>query len=238
MLQPPTLWGEDDDFASSAAGQYLINLGLKFIDDPGDFFMNLHLNNEDYSPLPDGRRVGARFNFFPTFFPTTLANLNLKINVLSDKPTTPQIDMVGTYGDLLGLRFAADSMEDVKPEFSDYAVGLVVSKKVQNETKLFAGFKYTQVQMKVVLSSSSAVDFGSFHLDTINFKVADMFIYSGICHQSGKDAYVIAQAGYGLTYKKIAARIMMSRKHLELGIDMFPEGMFVIHPFMAWHWYF
>jgi len=44
--------------------------------------------------------------------------------------------------------------------------------------------------------------------------------------------------GYGFNNKKIAARIMLSKKRLDLGTDIYPEGLFVIHPFIAYHWNF
>jgi len=81
----------------------MVNLGLKFLDNPGDFFFNLHSDNEDSSPLPASDRFGFRFSGFPTFLPLTWANLNVKAKVLSENGDTPQIDLTGMYGNLLAL---------------------------------------------------------------------------------------------------------------------------------------
>lgn len=228
-----------DDFANSAMGQELIDLGIKFLDNPGDFFFNLHSNNEDYSPLPADKNGSIRTNFLPTFMPLTWANLNLKVKILNDNGTLPQIDLIGSYGDILALHALQSSFGDVKPSFTDYSVGAVISKASDDKkTKIFGGFKLSTVQMKVQLSSSSVINFGDFHLDHIDFKVSDNFIFTGLYHQTSENTYVVAQAGYGFTYKKIISRIMAGHKHLEVGMDIFPEGLFVIQPFLAWHWYF
>ena len=238
LLTAPKPSFAKDDFADSAMGQQLIDLGLKFLDNPGDFFFNLHSNNEDYSPLPKGKNGSVRFNFFPTFLPLTWVNLNLKVNLLSDNGALPQIDLIGNYGDLLALRAMESSFGDIKPSFNDYSIGAVISKAANEKTKVFGGLKLSTVQMKVQLSSSSIVTFGDFTLDHIDFKVSDTFVFTGLRHQTSENDYIVAQAGYGLTYKKIAARIMAGHKHFEIGMDIFPEGLFVIQPFMAWHWYF
>jgi hypothetical protein len=233
----PVYAGDDgggEDFTSSPIGKELINLGLKFLDNPGDFFYNLHSDNEDYSPVPSNRRGAVRFNFFPTFLPVTWGNLNMKVKVLDDRGCIPQVDLVGMYGDLLALR-ALDS-GDVKPTFNDYSVGMVVSKGANPKTRIFGGLKYTVLNMDVQFSSP--VVSGSFEMTGLNFKIADTFIFSGLSHNTGPEQYVVAQVGYGFAYKKIVSRIMVSHRHLELGMDIYPEGLFVFHPFLAWHWYF
>ncbi|MBN1622217.1 MAG: hypothetical protein JW871_06465 [Endomicrobiales bacterium] len=227
-----------DDFADSALGKELVDIGLKFLSDPGDFFLNLHINNEDFSPLPKEKRGALRFNFLPTFLPFTWANLNAKVKILNERGYIPQIDAVGMYGDLLALRAAKSSMDDVEPTFNGYSIGAVISKSANDKTRIFGGFKYSTVNMNVKLSSSSAVDFGAFHLDSLDFRVADAFFFTGINHQSREDKYIVAQVGYGFKYKKITSRLLVSYKHFEYGLDIFPEGVFVFHPFVAWHWYF
>ncbi|MBN1822784.1 MAG: hypothetical protein JW803_00535 [Endomicrobiales bacterium] len=222
-----------DDFAETALGQEIVNLGLKFLDNPGDFFFNLHTDNEDYSPLPQGRRVGLRFNFFPTFMPLTWANLNVKVKALSENGPYPQIDGVVSYGDMLALRAIEG---DVEPKFTDYSMGFVASKSINDKTKIFGGAKYSTMNMDVTFSTP--VVFGAFEMNSLNFKMSETFFFTGLHHRSQEDRYMVAQIGYGFKYKKIISRIMVQKKHFEYGMDIFPEGLFVIHPFMAWHWYF
>lgn len=234
---PPPLRG--DDFSSSPIGQELINLGLKFLDDPGDFFFNLHTDNTDYSPLPQNRNAALRFNFFPTTLPFTWANLNAKVKVKNDAGYWPQIDLVGEYGNMLALsaiKSTNDSGQEIKPSFYDYSFGVVAGKAVDEKTRIFGGVKYDSVNMDVTFSTPVAL--GAFSMSKLNFKVSDSSFFMGISHKTGDETYLVAQAGYGLTYKKITSRIMLYHPHYELGMDIFPEGLLVIHPFLAWHWYF
>lgn len=226
------------DFQNSAVGQELVNIGLKFLDNPGDFFFNLHMSNEDFSPVPPKKHGDIRWNFAPTTFPLSWANLNLKVKVLGEKDFVPQIDAVGQYGDLLALRFLPSS--DVEPSFKDYAAGLVFSKTVSEGTQFFWGGKYSNISMDVKLSSSSQVEFGQFQLSKISFDVRDTFLFAGLTHQKdpANPTRLVAQMGYGLEYKKIVARVMISHAHYQWGIDVFPEGLFVVHPFAGWHWNF
>ncbi|MFA5779529.1 MAG: hypothetical protein WC947_05295 [Elusimicrobiota bacterium] len=225
------------DFTETAIGKELINLGLKFLDNPGDFFFNIHSNSEDFSPVPADKNGAIRFNLFPALLPFTWANLNLKVKLFNEQKVIPQIDLVGQYGDMLALRFISG---DVKPSFIDYSAGAVFTKSATDETKLFGGVKYSNVSMNIKLSSSSAVEFGEFRVDELNFKVSDVFVFTGLTHQKNINipSILVVQMGYGFNNKKIVSRIMLSKKHLDLGLDIYPEGLFVIHPFVAYHWNF
>lgn len=226
-----------ESFEKTALGKELINLGLKFLDNPGDFFFNIHSDNEDFSPVPADRNGTIRTNIFPALFPFTWANLNMKVKLFNEQDVLPQIDIVGQYGDVLALRTISG---DVKPSFSDYSGGLVFTKSAADETKLYFGVKQSNVSMNVKLSSSSAIEFGDFRVQELNFKVADTFIFMGLTHQKdiNKPSRLIAQTGYGFKYKKMVSRIMLSSRHVEIGLDIFPEGLFVIHPFWGYHWNF
>lgn len=225
-----------DDFANSALGKELVNLGLKFLDNPGDLFFNLHTDNEDFSPVPSDRRGAVRFNFFPTFLPVTWGNLNCKVKILNERGFQPQVDLAGMYGDLLGLRLVPSSGQDVRPVFNDYAFGVVVSKGMDAKTRLFGGVKFSSVNMDI--SFSTPIASGDFQMSSLNFKISDTFFMTGIMHQSSPGTLIVAQVGYGFSYKKFFSRIMSSHRHMEIGMDIYPEGLFVIHPFIAWHWYF
>ena len=225
-------------FQDTAAGKELVNLGLKFLDDPGDFFFNLHADNEDFSPVPTNKHGDIRWNFFPTTFPLSWVNGNLKVKLLNEKSFVPQIDAVGEYGDMLALHYLPSS--DVKPTFKDYSGGLVFSKTVAEGTQFFWGGKLSDITMDVKLSSSSQVKLGEFDLSQVKFDVRDTFAFAGLAHQKNPNnpTRLAAQMGYGFKYKKIVARVMISHAHYQWGIDIFPEGLFVLHPFMAWHWNF
>ncbi|MFH1541423.1 MAG: hypothetical protein ABID79_06240 [Elusimicrobiota bacterium] len=223
------------EFQDTALGKEMINLGMKFLDDPGDFFFNLHTDSEDFSPVPSNKNGTIRFNLFPASLPFTWLNLNLKAKLFNEQSILPQIDLVGQYGDMLALNFISS---DIKPSFSDYSAGAVFTKSATNKTKFFCGAKYSNVSMNVNLSSSSTVGVGEFRMEELNFKVSGIFILMGLTHQKdvNKSSLLTVQMGYGFDAKKITSRITLSKKHLDFGLDIFPEGLFVIHPFIAYRW--
>ncbi len=234
----PAMLAASGGFQDTATGKELINLGLKFLDNPGDFFFNLHMDNADFSPVPTTKHGDFRWNFFPTTLPFSWVNGNLKVKLLNEKPFVPQIDVVGQYGDMLALHYLPSS--DVKPTFKDYSGGLVFSKTVAEGTQFFWGGNISNISMDVKLSSSSQVKFGEFQMTQIKFDVRDTFVFAGLAHQKdpANPTRLAAQMGYGFTYKKVVSRVMISHAHYQWGIDIFPEGLFVLHPFMAWHWNF
>jgi hypothetical protein len=160
------------------------------------------------------------------------------VRVVDDHGYWPQIDVAGSYGDLLALRMisAGDSENSVKPSFSDYSAGFTLSKKMEGNTKLYGGLKQSAVTMQVVFSSPIAA--GDFNMKELSFSMADTFFFTGISQHISGDRYISGQLAYGFKYKKIVSRVMVSNKNWEYGMDIFPEGLFVFHPFFGWHWYF
>lgn len=233
-----------EDFWTSDIGKGIVNLGLRFLDNPGDFIFNLHSDNLDCTPVLKNRGGTIRTNFFPTFLPTTWLNLNLKAKVLPEgkyKRWVPQVDLLGQYGrmvaiDVLSQSLTQNSTETVKPALVDYAIGLIFTKSIEENTRLYAGVKYSNAGVNIKLSSP--IEFGAFSMSELNVAVVDYFVITGIENKIKENKYVIAHLGYGLESRKIIARIGWYSKHLELGFNIYPEGLFVIHPFWAYHWYF
>ena len=236
LIQP----AHADDFANSALGKQLIDMGIKFLDDPGDFFFNLHTDNEDYSPLPQNRHASLRFNFLPTTLPFTWANLSAKVKVKNDSGYWPQIDLSAEYGDILALQAIKpsndNSGQEIKPSFTDYSFGVTASKAMNDKTRLFGGVKFASVNMDVTFSTP--VVLGDFNMSSLHFAVADTSFFMGLCQKTGNECYTVAQLGYGCKYNKITSRLMLVYPHVEIGLDIYPEGLLVLQPFMAWHWYF
>lgn len=233
-----------DEFYNTPIGKEIVNLGLRFLDNPGDFLFNLHTDNVDFTPVIKEKKGTIRTNFYPTIFPATWANLNVKVKIISDggiKPWIPQIDISAQYGrmiavDVVSNMMTKDSTETVKSSFQDYCVGIIFTKSVEENTRLYAGFNYSNAFINVKLGEP--IEFGAFKMSELDVGVADYFIVTGIENQLRKDKYVVAHLGYGINQGKIVSRVAWYHKHLELGFNIYPEGLFVVHPFMAWHWYF
>ncbi|MFH2070415.1 MAG: hypothetical protein ABIJ11_04305 [Elusimicrobiota bacterium] len=236
-----------DDFLSTPIGKEVLNLGLRFLDNPGDFLFNLHSDNLDFTPVLSKRHGTIRTNFYPTTFPLTWFNLNLKVKTISENSYTgwfPQVDIVGQYGRMAAIDMASSmsssdsssSSGTVKPQMSDYTAGLLFTKSVDENTRLYAGVNYSNVILSIKMAQP--IDFGTGTMSEMNVAVADYFLFTGIENKLGENKYVVAHVGYGFRYQKIVSRVAWYHKHLELGFNIYPEGLFVLHPFMAWHWYF
>src|SRR3989339_1264497 len=114
-----TVFAASDSGGSSGLGidvpGWVIDAGLKFINNPDEAFYDFHLDNTDYSPVMADDRVSIRTNFLTSWLPLTWGNINGKIKIVSDQSFTrwmPQVDLVGSYGRIIALDAASAFMTD------------------------------------------------------------------------------------------------------------------------------
>lgn len=224
---------------SQNISQELIDLGLSFIENPGDLFFNLQQDIEDCSPLLAGQNglekkyFAFRTNVLPTFLPSCLANIAIKGRLNTETKYIPQVGIVFGVGRWLVLNFVTSS--DIKPQDKIIYYGLIFSKTFEN-TILYCGVKYSQFLLKFRLPET--IDFYGSKLSEFNFNMNDTFLLTGIMLPVKRNKSVVAQMSYGLKYKKIVARVAAEHNHLQLGCDIFPEGLFVFHPYISYQWKF
>ncbi|MFH1414669.1 MAG: hypothetical protein ABIH89_01115 [Elusimicrobiota bacterium] len=239
---------DDSGFSISELGvpSWVIDAALKFVNNPDDVFYNFHLDNVDYSPVVEDQPATLRTNFLTTFFPFTWGNLNLKVKVMPDEKYynwMPQIDLMGSYGRIIGLDLASkfmtsDSTDSFKPPtMVDYSVGILLTKAVSQETRLYAGFQYSLISLDFEFPEPLEITDDT-SLSKINVMRKDYIVVTGISNTIRKDKRIVAYVGYGFNYKKIFSRFMWYYDHLEMGFNVYPEGLLVIHPFLGWHWNF
>lgn len=225
---------------------WVIDAGLKFINNPDDVFYNFHLDNVDYSPVLEAEPATLRTNFLTTFFPFTWGNMNLKIKMCSDKKYwnwMPQVDVVGGYGRIIGLDLASSFMSDDStdtfkpPTMNDYSVGLLLTKAVSRETRIYTGFQYSVVSLNFEFPESVEITDES-SISELAISRKDYILVTGITNVLEEDKRIVAYMGYGFSYKKIFSRFAWHYDHLEVGFNIYPEGLLVIHPFLGWHWNF
>lgn len=220
---------------------FALEMATKFLDNPADLLFNLHSDMDDSVPVPSYRRAQVRFNFFPSFLPFAWPGLNLKVKALDETGYWPQIDVQGQYGQNAAVSAASSMMgssstDSVKPSLYDYSVALVFTKRLSDKTRAFFGPKYSYVNLQLKFNESPIKDLPGFQ--EFNVAQSEVFLFWGLEHQTGKDRFVTSHLAYGMQYRKLMARVAASSPHVEVGMNIYPEGMFVIHPFMAWHWYF
>lgn len=210
----------------------IVDLAVSFLENPSDLFFNLQQNIEDNSPLKN-KYFGIRTNLFPTLLPTTLGNLSIKVRFNNETDYIPQIGLAGGYGKMFVLDLIPS---DTKPENRNIFASIILSKTF-NDHIIFGGLKYSESLLKINFPEPIEFIPGS-TMSEINFKMNDIFWYTGILANVSKKKSIVAQMAYSPKYKKIVARLGADYNNLELGFDFFPEGMFVFHPYWAYHWRF
>jgi len=227
--------------ASSNAQVDIVGMGLSFIKNPSDLFFNLHLNTEDVSPNLSKRRFAFRINMTPALLPATMGSIAMKLRLTNNSGYVPQLDFSWGYGKMLAL--AMMSSEDAQPENKQYYYALTVTHRMNDRTRIYWGYKTSEFSILLKFKDPVKITEGS-ELSQLNFIAKDNFIFTGIEQKTdnyvykGKEQVVIAQMGYGLESKKIIARLGVMSPHVEFGLDIFPESIFIFHPYWAYHWRF
>ncbi|MGM0568863.1 MAG: hypothetical protein ACQESB_06585 [Elusimicrobiota bacterium] len=234
--------------AGAGAGPpaWLMPTALRFASSPDDFFYNLHLDNVDYTPSRPEDSASLRTNFLATTLPLTWLNLNAKVKVLNDRSLTdwsPQVDLTGAYGRIIMLdimRSTIDEEDDVpEPSMNNYSIGLTLSKAVSPETSLFAGFHRSVVDLNVILPDENHIEISNEEtIDEIVVSPRDNILITGISNKLGEDKRISAYVGYGFNYDKVFSRLVWQHRLLEMGFNIYPEGLLVVHPFLGWQWRF
>ena len=225
-----------------AVPSWLVPAALRFMSNPDDFFFNLHLDNVDYSPARETSNGGLRLNLLATTLPLTWANMNLKVKVVGENRIAgwgPQIDLVGSYGRITALDILPAMMDDeddfTAPKMRDYSVGLTLTKAVSGETRLFAGYHHSVFALDFVFPEEVEIA-GDETLDALQISRRDNILVTGIRNNLGPRKSITAYMGYGFNYNKIFSRIVWHHRRLEVGFNIYPEGLLVVHPFLGLHW--
>jgi hypothetical protein len=230
-------------FSNGAVPGWAVDAGLKFVQNPDDVFYNFHLDNVDYTPVNSDRRTTLRTNFLSSLIPFTWGNLSLKTRVISNRQFNnwvPQIDIVGNYSRIIALDVASlvvESEDFSPPTMSDYSVGFLMSKPVSRLTRLYAGFQYSVVSLDFEFPEPLEIT-SETNISKLQIARRDYILITGIVNKVREDKRVAAYMGYGFVYKKIFSRFSWHYDHLEMGFNIYPEGLLVIHPFLGWHWNF
>ena len=219
------------DFLSSPLGKKLIDSGLYFITNPGDFLFDLHHDAMDYTPLPKDKIIGIHTNLLLLANPALVNSVCGKV-ALKEGRRFPQIGGYGGIWKTYLLEALTGSSESISAELSGWSAGIFIAKEVQPGTRLFANVNYSRVSLNVAFSEPIDIVPGVLTFSSLSAGVLDTYIFTGIEHVTGayEDKLLIAETGYGLRNNKIVAKILLHTGLVELGLTIYPEGLLVIHP--------
>ncbi|HUT86140.1 MAG TPA: hypothetical protein VMW66_04825 [Elusimicrobiales bacterium] len=212
-------------------------MATQIISDPGRFFFETQQDLEITAPVIIGKKASANVGILPSLAPMGMANLSAKFRLLSERrllPCLPQIDIVSGYWNMIWTSLAANNSDEIKSaDFSGYYFGVITSYTVNPKTRLFGGLKHCQLNANLELNETKEI-LGA-QVNSFNSGFADNLFTMGIEHLIKAESRLIASFSYGLEQKTVAAKVSRSGKYFEFGINIYPEGVFAIHPVLNFH---
>jgi hypothetical protein len=234
-----------DSFAIQQAGKLLSN--------PPLFVYEFQRNTESTYPLPPGKRFGLNYHFLggllvlPLPDITSAYNLSGKVRLHPEGrllPGLPQLDVVGGHWDFLFSSVvedenakATDSQTKITDaDFSGSYAGLVVTSSLEPRVRLFWSYKYSRLDIGVGLNKPEKI-FGT-EVTGFSGRLTEHTLAAGMEHTYGPNKRWLIEGGYGLTNHLLSARVSWYRKYIELGLNIYPESVFVMQPQLNFHFNF
>ncbi|MFA6582739.1 MAG: hypothetical protein WCS77_00435 [Elusimicrobiaceae bacterium] len=212
----------------------------QILTNPAAFFYEFQQDLEWTTPLPPGSWGGVQLGIFPVLLPMGYANLSGKLRLHPEGrwfPGMPQVDVYGGYWKMLLADMAVKQSDDItSADFHGQYVGLTLTTSVSPKVRLFGGWKYARVRANLQLSKQQDI-FGT-KVDSFSSGLEDHFLVAGIEYPTGLNKWWTMQFNYGLTQELISAKLGWSGQYFDLGLNVYPEGVLVIHPTWNFHVYF
>ena len=230
--------------AASVGDQFTtmgIRTGQAIVTDPGDFLFDIHLNNQDRSPLPVGKIGQVGLNIFPNLLPWTELGLSLKGRALREHGPLPQVDILGgAWKSIATMMIPAD---EVKSSLWGGHAGLTVSESLHPRFRLFGGYEYTWMRVDIAIkdktsdtsTTSSSGDFDfmkEIKKNDIVIIKNEHFLFAGAELLRTPKKRLISELGYGLLSRKMVIRLTWASRSFDTGLSFYPEGAWTLWPFM------
>ncbi len=232
LLIPCISYANSIDFGTKAT-----QLAGEIIANPAGFFYEFQQDLETTTPLPPGKTYGFQTGIFPTLLPATYANLSGKYRLHGEgkiSPGLPQLDIAGGYWNMIATKIATEQSKDISNlDFNGYYLDLIMSSSVSPKIRTFYGYKYSQ--LKASLKLNKAVDIAGAQVTTFDSGFKDDFLIAGIEHITGINKFWSIQVNYGIKEQVLASKISWYGKYFEFGLNIYPEGILVIHPVLNFH---
>ena len=219
-----------------AKGMELIG---EIVANPAAFFYDFQQDLEATTPLPPGKSFGFQTGLFPTFLPLGYVNGSLKVRLHPEgrwAPGVPQIDLIGGYQNMILAKMAADQSDDMEDaEFYGYYTGLLVTTSVSPKVRTFYGYKRSQLKAKLNFVAGSEPELLGTTVSSFNTGLKDDFLIFGIETLKSANKFWSLQLNYGLKENIITSKVSWYGKWFELGLNIYPEGVLVVHPVWNFH---
>lgn len=211
----------------------------EIVANPAAFFYDFQQDLESTVPLPPGKSFGVQTGLFPTLIPLGYTNVSAKYRVLAEgriAPGVPQVDFFGGYWDMIWAKMAAnqsDMIDDAR--FNGYYLGAIVSSSVSPKIRTFWGYKHSVLAARLGFKQGKEPDFMGTKVNSFDSGFKDDFFIAGIESPRSVGKFWSMQLNYGLKTQTFSTKLSWYGKVFELGLNIYPEGVLVIHPVWNLH---
>lgn len=241
---------------SRAADQFesfFIQQAGKLLANPPLFVYEFQRNMESTTPLPPGKAVGVNYHMLggiliiPLPDLTSAYNVSAKLRLHAEGrlyPGLPQFDLVGGYWNSL----LAGSLEDADatPADSDTKVtnldvkgrywGLVAASSLEPRVRLFWSYKMSKLDIDVGLNKPEEI-FGTM-VQGFSGRLEEHTFAAGMEHAYADGKRWTIEGGYGMKNHLLTAKVAWSGRFMEVGVNIYPESVFIMQPQVNFHVYF
>ncbi|MGC9070324.1 MAG: hypothetical protein ACP5IO_03335 [Elusimicrobiales bacterium] len=216
-----------------------IEMVNEIVSNPAAFFYDFQQDLEATSPLPCGKNFGLQTGLFPSLLPMGYLNGSLKISLHKEGRLAvgvPQIDLIGGYQSMILAKVAAKQSKDIADtKFNGNYYGLLLTSSVTPKIRIFYGYKHSKMNAKLNFAEGSQPELLGVKINDFNTGFEDDFIIVGIETLKKVNNFWSIQLNYGLKENLITTKVSWYGKWFEFGINIYPEGVFVLHPTWNFH---
>lgn len=206
----------------------------QIVSDPPKFFYEMKNDSEITLPVSSGKKYNLNFGLFPTLVPFTYANASINYNLYKEgkiNADMPQLDLLAGGAYMVGAKIAANSSDDITDaKFSSYHLGFLLTSSLSSKTRTFYGFKHSFLSSKLKLSDSKSHKILGVEIKNFDSSFVENSLIFGVETLKDVDKRWAVQINYGLTNNTLVTKLSWYGKWFELGINIYPEGVLVIHP--------
>jgi len=224
----------------ASAGVDFTSVGMKMageiVSNPAGFLYDFQQDMESTTPLPPGKSFGVQTGLWGGILPTIVAmpSISAKYRLHAEgrlAPGVPQVDLIGGYWNSPIAKAAASNSDTVDAmKFNGYYMGALLTSSVSPRVRTFWGYKHSQLDAQLDFKAGHEPELLGTKVNSFKTGFKDDFIIAGIETPKGVGKLWSIQLNYGLNTQTFSSKVSWYGKIFELGLNIYPEGVLVIHP--------
>jgi hypothetical protein len=230
---------------SAFAGVDFTSVGMKMagqiVSNPAGFLYDFQQDLESTTPLPPGKSFGVQTGLWGGILPTIAAmpSISGKYRLHPEgrwAPGIPQLDLIGGYWSSPIAKSAASNSQTVDSmKFNGYYMGALVTSSVSPRVRTFWGYKHSVLNATLDFKSGKEPELLGTKVNSFDTGFSDDFLVAGIETPKGVGKLWSIQLNYGMKTQTFCSKVSWYGKVFELGLNIYPEGVLVVHPVWNMH---